>query len=439
MVGESDFNRVGCAAAGSGATTLTFTALAHAPIARAEARICVCNKRRRDAHAGEDARKTRRSWRRSANRTCSRNGRGNVWRNARSKASSVPALLARVAKEPQSARGFGPLSLRLEVADAVGCMLPISMRGVMQIILVSRTGRLPRTFDLGNRHMRWKLLAAAALMVFACGLVGVAVALAVANPQQRALTEVGQLQQQVHQQDVQLRTVRADAQRNLDALAIKLGQLQAQSTRLNALGERLAQVGKLDASEFNFDQVPAMGGLEDAAAGEYALPVTLDRSIGDLAHQFDRQQTQLTALQSLLLDARIDAALKPAGMPVQGYISSYFGTRPDPFDGRSARHTGIDIATSFGTPVHVVAEGIVTFAGRRGGYGNVVEVDHGNGYMTRYAHNKALDVHAGQHVQAGDTIAQAGSTGRSTGAHVHFEVWRDGRVLNPLAFVHDRR
>ena len=113
--------------------------------------------------------------------------------------------------------------------------------------------------------------------------------------------------------------------------------------------------------------------------------------------------------------------------------------RPDPFDGRSERHTGIDIATPYGTPVHTVAEGMVTFAGVRHGYGNVVEIDHGNGYMTRYAHNSALDVHAGQHVQVGDVIAQAGSTGHSTGPHVHFEVWYDGRVINPLAFVRSHR
>ncbi len=287
--------------------------------------------------------------------------------------------------------------------------------------------------------MRWKLLVATVLAISGCVAVGVALALTVASPQDRALAEVGRLQQQLHQHDAQLHAVRADAQRDLDALAVKLGQLQAQSTRLNALGERLAQVGKLDAKEFNFDQAPALGGLEDTAASNYALPPTLDRSIGDLARQFDSQQTQLTALQSLLLDARIDADLKPAGMPVQGYISSYFGTRPDPFDGRSARHTGIDIAAPFGTSVHTVAEGMVTFADLRSGYGKVVEVDHGNGYMTRYAHNSALDVHAGQHVQAGDVVAQAGSTGRSTGSHVHFEVWHDGRVLNPLAFVRSQR
>ena len=141
----------------------------------------------------------------------------------------------------------------------------------------------------------------------------------------------------------------------------------------------------------------------------------------------------------MLLDARIESNLKPTGMPVPGYISSYFGVRPDPFDGQSERHTGIDIATPYGTSVHAVAEGMVTYAGVRRGYGNVVEIDHGNGYMTRYAHNSKLDVHPGQHVQVGDVIAQAVSTGRSTGSHVHFEVWYDGRVVNPLAFVRNHR
>lgn len=264
-------------------------------------------------------------------------------------------------------------------------------------------------------------------------------ALTIASPHERAVAQIQQLQKQVQQQNGQLGSVKQDAQRGLDALAIKLGQLQAQSTRLNALGERLAEVGKLDTAEFNFDQSPAVGGVEDISGSAYALPPALDRSIDQLSAQFDTQQAQLSALQSLLLDAKIESNLKPTGMPVQGYISSYFGTRADPFDGRSARHTGIDIATPFGTPVHVVAEGMVTFAGVRSGYGNVVEVDHGNGYMTRYAHNSALLVHPGEHVQVGDIIAKAGSTGRSTGSHVHFEVWYDGRVINPLAFARNHR
>jgi murein DD-endopeptidase MepM/ murein hydrolase activator NlpD len=309
----------------------------------------------------------------------------------------------------------------------------------MQIILVSRARKLPKTLDLGDRRLRWKLLSMVSVAVLGIMGAGVALALLVASPRDRALAQIQELQQQIQQQDAQLGSVRQDAQRDLNALAMKLGQLQAQSTRLNALGERLAEVGKLDEGEFNFDQQPAVGGVEDVGGSAYALPPALDSSINQLAGQFDMQQAQLSALQSLLLDARIESNLKPTGMPVQGYISSYFGVRPDPFDGHSARHTGIDIATPLGTSVHAVAEGMVTFAGQRSGYGKVVEIDHGNGYMTRYAHSSALDVRPGQHVQVGDVVAQAGSTGRSTGSHVHFEVWYNGRVVNPLAFVRSHR
>ena len=309
----------------------------------------------------------------------------------------------------------------------------------MQIILVSRARKLPKTLDLADRRLRLKLGSFLCAAVVACIGVGAALTTVVASPNQRALSQIKGLQQQIKQQDGQLAGVRQDAQRSLDALAVKLGQLQAESTRLDALGERLTQVGKLDDTEFNFGQPPAVGGVEDVSGSVYALPSALDSSINQLATQFDRQQAQLSALQSLLLDAKIDSNLKPTGMPVPGYISSYFGVRADPFDGRSARHTGLDIATPRGTPVHAVAEGMVTFAGVRSGYGNVVEIDHGNGYMTRYAHNSKLDVHAGQHVQVGSVIANAGSTGRSTGSHVHFEVWYDGRVINPLAFVRNHR
>ena len=309
----------------------------------------------------------------------------------------------------------------------------------MQIILVSRTKKVPKTLDLASRRMRWKIGAAAAVLVAGCMMMGAAVALVLSSPRDRALTQIQALEQTVANQNQQLSEVKRDAQRNLDALAIKLGQLQAQSTRLNALGERLAQMGKLDDGEFDFDQAPPVGGVEDTSGTAYTLPQSLEASIDQLSTQFDAQQAQLSALQSLLMDARIESNLKPTGMPVQGYISSYFGARPDPFTGHSARHTGIDIATPRGTPVHAVAEGMVTFAGIRNGYGKVIEIDHGNGYMTRYAHNSKLVAHPGQRVRVGDVVADAGSTGRSTGSHVHFEVWYKGRVVNPLAYVRSHR
>ena len=309
----------------------------------------------------------------------------------------------------------------------------------MQIILVSRSKKVPKILDLTDRRLRHRLLGGLAAMVLGCAGLGAAVAMTVTSPHGRVLAEISQLNQQVQQQQSQLGDVRKDAQRELDALAVKLGQLQAQSTRLNALGERLTQAGKLDNGEFNFDEPPPVGGVEDSGSSAYALPPALNASIDQLGRQFDGQQVQLTALQSLLLDARIDSNLKPTGMPVDGYISSYFGGRPDPFSGLNARHTGIDISAPTGTPVHAVAEGMVTFSGVRNGYGDVVEIDHGNGYMTRYAHNSALLVHPGQRVHVGDVISKAGSTGRSTGSHVHFEVWYQGGVVNPLAYVRNHR
>lgn len=310
----------------------------------------------------------------------------------------------------------------------------------MQIILVSRAGKVPKTLDLANSRLRWRVCGIAAAVVLALASIGAGIALAVASPRHRALVEIDSLHQQVKMQDKQLGELREDAHRQLDALAIKLGQLQAQATRINALGERLVQVGKLDSNEFNFDQPPPVGGVEVTdGSSAYALPQTLDAGISQLASQFETQQAQLNAMQSLLLNARIDSNLKPTGMPADGYISSYFGVRTDPFDGLAARHTGLDIAVPYGSPVRTVAEGMVTFAGLRNGYGNVVEIDHGNGYMTRYAHNSKLLVHPGQHVRVGDEIAAAGSSGRSTGSHVHFEVWYNGRVVNPLAYVKNHR
>jgi len=282
--------------------------------------------------------------------------------------------------------------------------------------------------------MRCKLAFMAVAGVIGIAGVGAALALAIARPAHAVATTATEA-------DARIAKIKADSQRDIDALAVKLGQLQAQSVRLNALGERLTQVGKLDDGEFNFDEDPGQGGPElTTGKDEGAMaPAALNQGIDDLAGQFDVQQAQLQALNDLLLDRKIESSLRPTGMPVNGYISSFFGGRPDPFSGHSARHTGIDIAAPTGTPVTAVAEGMVTFAGVRNGYGDVIEIDHGNGYMTRYAHNSKLVATVGQRVHVGDVIARAGSTGRSTGSHVHFEVWYHDRVVNPLAFVRSHR
>lgn len=310
----------------------------------------------------------------------------------------------------------------------------------MKIILVSRARKEPRTLDLANPRLRAKLLGAATLGILAFAGIGATVALAIASPRAQTVRQIEALKQQVVAQDQQLTQVKTQAQRDVNGLAVKLGQLEAQSVRLNALGMRLTRVGKLDADEFDFDQPPSVGGPDIDDEGTYHLPQSLDQGIGRLATRFDSQQAQLKALQDLLLDRKVSSKLRPAGMPVAGgYISSYFGRRVDPINGHRSFHAGLDIAVPRGTSVQAVAEGIVTYAGVRSGYGNVVEIDHGDGYMTRYAHNSKLLVQPGQHVRVGEAIAKAGSTGHSTGPHVHFEVWYKGRVVNPMAYVRSRR
>ena len=309
----------------------------------------------------------------------------------------------------------------------------------MNIIIVRNTRSTPRCLDLVGRRPR----VIAAAILGACALffvaLGVAATLVIASPRARNLHELSSLRATLAVQRQQLSGLDQDSHRNLDALALQLGQLQAQATRLNALGDRLTQVGKLADGEFDFGSEPAVGGPESTDLEE-GRPLPLQKGVDDLRAQFERQEAQLDVLENLLRDRKTDNELLPTGMPVaQGYISSGFGERSDPFNGHQAVHLGLDFAAPFGAPVTAVADGVVTFVGQRSGYGNVVEIDHGNGYMTRYAHNSAIAATVGARVHAGETIANVGSSGRSTGPHCHFEVWLDGRPVNPMAYVKSTR
>jgi len=309
------------------------------------------------------------------------------------------------------------------------------------MILVARSAksRQVKSDLLACPRTRRRVIAVMSLMLLACALIGAVLALNLANPRERALAQIADLHAQVVRQKNQLAEVRESAQRDMDAMTVKLGELQAQSIRLDALGERLTEAGKLDPQEFDFQHAPAVGGPEQNVSPA-SLPPNLDASLDALRSRFDHQQTQLGVLADLLMNRQVDARVKPTGMPVlDGYIASYFGMRADPFNGRRDFHPGLDIDVPYGSPVHAVADGVVTYAGMRPGYGKVVEIDHGNGYMTRYAHNSRLIARVGERVHAGDVISDVGSTGRSTGPHVHFEVWYQGHVVNPLAFVRSTR
>jgi murein DD-endopeptidase MepM/ murein hydrolase activator NlpD len=220
----------------------------------------------------------------------------------------------------------------------------------------------------------------------------------------------------------------------VSALATRVGRMQAQLIRLDALGKQLTEVAQLKRGEFDFDDPPALGGPE--TAGEGPVVPALDSMLDTMDAQIDDRRRQLTALQNLIMTRELARQIVPGGRPVEaGYISSLYGQRTDPFDGNQANHQGIDFAAAPGTQVLAVADGIVSHTGLDGGYGRMIEITHGNGYVTRYAHNAKILVTPGQTVKRGDPVALMGSTGRSTGPHVHFEVLRDGRPMNPLSFV----
>lgn len=249
--------------------------------------------------------------------------------------------------------------------------------------------------------------------------------------------EVNALRAELASQDAQIEETRRAAQREVNALAARLGELQAQATRLNALGDRLTQVAKLGDGEFDFNSPVGIGGhgpVHDMAASE------LRDGIAGIDAEFGAAGAQLSVLEMLLFNRELDRNAMPSRSPVAAsYITSGFGRRADPFGGGAAWHKGIDFSARTGDPVMAVADGVVSFSGVRSGYGKVVEIDHGNGYVTRYAHNSANIVQVGDLVRVGQQIARAGSTGRSTGAHVHFEVWENGRVMNPRKYLGERK
>ena len=244
-------------------------------------------------------------------------------------------------------------------------------------------------------------------------------------------------QSQLAEQQRELEQIERRSQQEINALAARLGELQAQANRLNALGERLTEAGQLEDGEFDFQGTPGQGGGD--IAGDMPRE-DLVAGLDEIQAKFDASGRQLSVMESLLFDRELENNTLPVRSPVRrSYITSGFGYRADPFGRGRAMHKGIDFDASVGDAVLSVADGVVSYSGSRSGYGKTIEVDHGNGYVTRYAHNSRLSVKVGDLVRAGQQVAKAGSTGRSTGAHVHFEVWENGRVVNPRKFLVDGR
>lgn len=229
---------------------------------------------------------------------------------------------------------------------------------------------------------------------------------------------------------------KAKVQAHLDALAIRLGSLQAHMLRLDALGERLVDIAKLDGGEFNFNDEPAVGGLD---ASDTATSQDINELLADVngfSSLLDDRGQKLDVLEELITAGQLYDEVTPSGKPVtKGWLSSRFGKRIDPKTGKKMMHRGYDFAGKAGADVIAVASGIILRAERQKGFGNMIEIKHPGGYSTVYAHNKENLVKAGDFVKKGQKIALLGSTGRSTGPHVHFEVRKNNKYVNPSKFV----
>ena len=308
----------------------------------------------------------------------------------------------------------------------------------MKVILINRRHGGSRSIELG----RWSR----ALLSLCClGLpLGMAAVGYIAGQDSDARSVRGaaldELQDELEEQSSDLTQLQGQAELRLQVLTQSLAELQARVTRLDALGEHLTGMADLEEGEFDFSRAPAMGG---PLAGEFDVdytPLDLVDELGQFEARLSDRERQLDILESLLSNRKLDEQSWLSGQPVsKGWISSPYGKRTDPFSGKLAMHDGIDFAGKEGSDVLAVAAGVVTWTGSKSGYGQMVEVSHGDGYVTRYAHNKQNLVAPGDVVRKGEPIALMGSSGRSTGAHVHYEVYKHGRSVDPSSYLRRTR
>jgi murein DD-endopeptidase MepM/ murein hydrolase activator NlpD len=220
-----------------------------------------------------------------------------------------------------------------------------------------------------------------------------------------------------------------------DSLTNQLSKMQGRLWRIEALAAHMRDLSGLQDDEFNFEQTVAQGGPLAEEAREFAW-VDLQTQLNQLALQLDRREKELGILDTVMVELQRSEQVQLSGRPIaKGWLSSAYGNRMDPITGQPAWHAGVDFAGSQGSDVLAVASGVVVFADRRDGYGKLVEINHGNGVSTRYGHHDKLLVKAGEIVKKGDVIGLMGSSGRSTGPHVHFEVLRNGRNIDPTRFI----
>lgn len=307
----------------------------------------------------------------------------------------------------------------------------------MNIILVGKALSKPFRIDLNARKVAYAFAVFTIAMVTLTGYVGYAIGEKEGGGEAQMLAEIDNLRMELLQQRSNLSEVEEHYHRDLDALALEMGRLKAQSVKINAFGDQIMNEHGLLTGEFDFSPEPeiAIGGLEQTQ--QSSLETDEFRAyLGQIEMDFDKHERQLGLLQADLSMSKRDADHIPQGQPIEkGWLSSLFGKRIDPFTGKSSLHRGIDFSGETGSNILAVADGVVVWSGPRFGYGTMVEIDHGNGYITRYAHNQKNLVEIGDRVERGKVIALMGRSGRATGTHVHYEVLFNGKRMNPKSFL----
>jgi murein DD-endopeptidase MepM/ murein hydrolase activator NlpD len=301
----------------------------------------------------------------------------------------------------------------------------------LHIILVSDRLTTTKTVVVSGRHL---LLAAAALIALVIGLSSLFSYVTVRHAAEIRLPFLQDLLQAANAE--QTRASREFVHENINAMAVRLGKMQAQLLRLDSLGERLAGLAGVKPQDLKMLEL-----RKDGQGGPLIQPTSLSaddltRAVDSLSQQLEAKGDALALLESQMIDDRIRKSLLPTSLPIDAaWNASTFGWRIDPITGDAAMHEGVDFTAEVGTPIRAAAAGVVIEVGRHPAYGNMVEIDHGNDLVTRYAHASKILVQPGALVKRGQIVAEVGNTGRTTGPHLHFEVRIKGVAHNPNRFL----
>jgi len=308
-------------------------------------------------------------------------------------------------------------------------VLSVESQECMQLILINKSGE-PSQFTLSSLRVKMLGLVAATVCV---GLVFAGFLLKQSDFVDAAVIETWR--SKLSEQDDVVEQLREQSVARRQAVGRQIAEMQARLWRMEALASYMHETSGLPKDEFDFDAPVSQGGPLSNEAQVFEVD-NLDTQLASLSQRLKQRETELSILDQVLLGIYNDKGARPAGAPiVKGWMSSPFGERVDPISGKKAWHEGMDFAGSKGSEVIAVANGVVVFAGYRDGYGQMVEISHGKDLRTRYGHHEEVLVDAGQSVKRGDVIALMGSSGRSTGPHVHFEVLEEGRPVNPARYV----